>query len=115
MKMYLYPKCTTCQKAVRFLNDHKIAFISIDIKQNPPTIDELEQMVLFYQGDFKKLFNTSGMLYREFELKEKMPDLSLREALQLLHQNGMLIKRPFLLAKNRGAVGFKAEEWKKFL
>ena len=112
MKLYQYPKCSTCRKAVKFLNEKGLAFESIDITLTPPSVDELELM-LSQQGDIKKLFNTSGVQYRELDMKTQLPTMSDVDALALLSQNGKLIKRPFLIddAKALGLVGFKEELW----
>lgn len=112
MKLYQYPKCSTCRKAVKFLKDNNIEFESHDITLTPPSIGELSLMLGFV-GDKKKLFNTSGVQYRELGMKDKLPSLSDDAALTLLSKNGKLIKRPFLLSKNVGLVGFKEELWLK--
>jgi len=109
--VYLYSKCSTCQKALHFLEQNKIPFIRKEIKDTPPSIAELDQMLKFVNGDVKKLFNTSGLVYRELDLSKKLPNMPLQEALTLLSQNGMLVKRPFLLGKNIGLVGFKEAQW----
>ena len=115
MKLYQYPKCSTCRKASKFLKEADQQFESIDITIQPPTIDELQQMLASYDGDIKKLFNTSGVQYRELNIKEQLPDLSNEEAIKLLAGNGKLIKRPFLLKDGKGIVGFKQEEWEAFV
>ena len=111
MKIYQYPKCSTCRKAVKFLKENAIEFEEINIVEMPPTIVELKRMLLVL-GDRKKLFNTSGLQYRELELKDKLPEMSDEEAVALLAGNGMLIKRPFLLGDNVALVGFKESLWK---
>jgi len=111
MKIYQYPKCSTCRKAVKFLKENAIEFEEINIVEMPPTIVELKRMLLAL-GDRKKLFNTSGLQYRELQLKDKLPEMSDEEALVLLADNGMLIKRPFLLGNNVALVGFKEDLWK---
>ena len=110
MKLYQYPKCSTCRKAIKFLNEKNISFDLIDISQQQPNMAELQQM-LKSQGELKKLFNTSGMQYRELDMKNKLPSLSEDEALLLLANNGMLIKRPFLIGGLVGLVGFKESIW----
>ena len=111
--IYLYSKCTTCQKALRFLEENHIQFEKKEIKETPPSIEELKQMLDYLGGDVKKLFNTSGLLYRELDLSKKISSMSLEECLDLLSNNGMLVKRPFLLQKNAGLVGFREPLWKK--
>lgn len=113
--VYLYSKCSTCQNAMKFLEQHKIAFKSLEIKETPPSIDELKKMLKYQGGEVKKLFNTSGMLYRELGLSEKLPSMSQEQALALLSQNGMLVKRPFLLGKDFGLVGFREPQWQQAL
>ena len=114
MKLYQYPKCSTCRKAVKYLNEQGIEFESIDITLHPPSIEELELM-LNSMGDKKKLFNTSGVQYRELKMKDQLPLMSDDEAVKLLSGNGKLIKRPFLLNEAKGVVGFKEELWQEFL
>lgn len=113
-KLYQYDKCSTCKKAVKFLEKKGIAAEVIDIKTCPPKKTELKAMLEFV-GDRKKLFNTSGMQYRELNIKDKLPKMSDAEAIDLLAKNGMLVKRPFLLGKDTGLVGFKEEAWKSGL
>jgi arsenate reductase len=109
--LYIYSKCSTCQKAVRFLQQHNWEFTTQEITTSPPGIAELERMLAYYEGNIKKLFNTSGLLYRSMNLSEKLPSLSQKEALALLHSNGMLIKRPFLIGDTFGRVGFNEKQW----
>lgn len=122
LKVYEYDKCSTCKKALKFLdalnsdrNDaRKVSYERIAIVEHPPTVTELKKMLGFV-GDIRKLFNTSGLVYRELKLGEKLPGMSEAQALKLLASNGKLIKRPFALASDhsRGLVGFKEAEWKK--
>ena len=113
LKVYEYAKCTTCQKAVRFLDAKKIPYEVIPIKERPPTPAELKTMLGYVGGEIRKLFNTSGMLYREMGLSEKLASMTEAQAFKLLGSNGMLVKRPFVLSQSDGAVGFKEPEWKK--
>lgn len=113
LRVYAYKKCSTCVKALKFLDQKKLSYETIDITENPPTKKELELMLGQYKGDLKRLFNTSGIQYRELKIKDKLPKMTEKEAIDLLATNGRLVKRPFLLNKGRGAVGFKEEEWKK--
>lgn len=112
MKLYQYPKCSTCRKAVKYLREKGFEFESIDITVTPPSVDEL-QFMLSHQQDIKKLFNTSGLQYRELDMKTRLPLMSDDEALALLSQNGKLIKRPFLIDSSNavGLVGFKEDVW----
>ena len=114
MKIYQYPKCSTCRKAVKFLKQNAVEFEEVNIVETPPTIAELQQMLLSLD-DKKKLFNTSGLQYRELKLKNKLPEMKDEEALALLASNGMLIKRPFLLGKNIALVGFNEAIWDEAL
>ena len=115
MKLYQYPNCSTCRKAVKFLQESGLEFESHVITETPPSIAELSTMLESYKGDIKKLFNTSGVQYRELDMKNRLPSMSTDEALELLSENGKLIKRPFLLSGERGIVGFKLELWKEFV
>ena len=115
MKLYQYPKCSTCRKAIRFLEAAGIDYISVDISERPPTAEELRRMLEFQAGRVRKLFNTSGMQYRNLKLKDRMEDLSADEAVGLLSGNGMLVKRPFLLAEKAGLLGFREDEWQQVL
>jgi len=115
MKVYEYKACSTCQKALKFLDAMKIPYEKIPIVDQPPSLSELKQMLEYLKADgetFKKLFNTSGVQYRELKISDKIKaGLTEAEALKLLAQNGKLIKRPFVLAKNGGAVGFDLVVW----
>jgi len=115
--IYSYSKCSTCQKALRFLEKHDIAdrFTIKEIKENPPPVKELERMLSFQHGNLKKLFNTSGKLYREMHLTEKLKSMPVKEALMLLSKNGMLVKRPFLIADDFGTTGFNEAKWEELL
>lgn len=112
IRVYEYAKCSTCRHALKYLEKRKIPFEKIAIVEQPPTIAELKKMLSNYGGKIGKLFNTSGVQYREMNLSEKLSDMSETEALTLLSKNGKLVKRPFLLADGKGFVGFKEEEWK---
>ena len=111
MKVFTYKSCSTCRKATKWLNDQGIVFEEIAIRETPPSIPELRQM-LTYQGDeLRKLFNTAGGDYRELNMKDKLPVMSVDEALELLASRGNLVKRPFLLGNGVGLVGFKDTDW----
>lgn len=117
VKIYEYNKCSTCVKALKFLNDKGVKYEKLAIVDQPPTLKELKQMLEFIKtegGSFKNLFNTSGVQYRELNISEKIKEgMTEAEALKLLSTNGKLIKRPFLLTDKTGTVGFKEEVWKK--
>jgi len=111
MKLYVHPRCTTCKKALDFLNERKLDYTIIDITQQPPSPAELSEMLGYLGGDVRKLFNTSGQQYRALGLKDKLSHMGDEEALQLLAGNGMLVKRPFVLTDNNGLVGFRLPAW----
>ena len=111
LRVWAYAGCATCRQAQRFLAERKIAHELIAIREQPPGVAELRAMLAHTGGDLRRLFNTSGLDYRALNLKERLPKMSVDEALALLAANGNLVKRPFTLGKDRGAVGFKPEEW----
>jgi arsenate reductase len=110
-KFYGYKKCATCCKAEKFLQQAGIVYEFIDITQNPPTGDEILAIGERAQVPLNKLFNTSGVQYRELKIKERLPALSQREILALLASNGRLIKRPLVTDGKRATVGFHAEQF----
>lgn len=110
-KVYQYKKCSTCVKALKFLGQKNIRASIVDITETPPSKTELKLMLAQYNGDIRKLFNTSGLLYRSMNIKDKLPDMTESEAIELLSKNGKLIKRPFALFGKKGVVGFKQDEW----
>lgn len=111
MVIYVYSKCSTCKDALRFLKDKGVKVEIKEITETPPSLDELTAMLNYQDDNLKKLFNTSGNLYREMQLSEKLDKMSLQDALKLLNTHGMLVKRPFLLGKKFGLVGFNKTEW----
>jgi arsenate reductase len=113
IRVYEYANCSTCKKALKFLDQKKVSYERVAIVDQPPTVAELKEMLAHQKGEIKKLFNTSGQLYREFGVSEKLPSMSEAEALKLLSQHGKLVKRPFVLTGKQGLVGFKEDEWKK--
>ena len=115
MKLYGYNRCSTCRKAEKFLNQLGVSFDSIPIREQTPSTDELNQMLAIYEGNIKKLFNTSGVTYREQKIKDVLPNLSTDEAIALLQTDGNLIKRPFLISNQLGVVGFKEDTWGELL
>lgn len=108
-----YPKCGTCQKARKFLEEKGIAFEDRNIKEQNPKTEELKAWIEKSGLPIKKFFNTSGMLYRQMELKDKLPNMSEQEMIELLATDGMLVKRPILVADDQVLVGFKQAEWDK--
>ena len=115
LRIYTYAGCDTCRKALKFLDASKAAYENIPIREQPPTVRELRTMLGYVGGDLRRLFNTSGRDYKELNLKERLPKLSVDEALALLAANGNLVKRPFALNGKAGVVGFKQEEWEKLI
>lgn len=115
IKFICYPKCTTCQKATKWLDDNKIEYELRDIKLNNPTIEELSEWYKKSGLPLKKFFNTSGLLYKSMELKTKLPTMTEDEMLKLLSTDGMLVKRPVLVGDNFVLVGFKENEWRERL
>ena len=106
-----YPKCSTCQKAKKWLDGHRIEYTDRHIVEDNPTYDELKEWYGKSGLPLKKFFNTSGMLYKELGLKDKLPTMSEEEMLQLLATNGMLVKRPLLVSEDKVLVGFREPEW----
>ena len=111
IKFICYPKCSTCQKAKKWLDDNGIEYELRDIKTFNPTFDELTEWYAKSGLPLKKLFNTSGLLYKSLDLKNKLPQMSDDEMLNLLASDGMLVKRPILVGDNFVLVGFKENEW----
>lgn len=112
LKFICYPKCTTCQKAKKWLDDNNIEYELRDIKENNPTFEELCEWHKMSGLPLKKFFNTSGLLYKSMGLKDKLPNMSEEEQLKLLSTDGMLVKRPFLINEDFVLVGFKEKEWR---
>lgn len=106
-----YPKCSTCKKARKFLEEKGVAFEDRDIKEQNPTVEELTEWIAKSGLPVKKFFNTSGMLYRQMELKDKLPNMSEQEMIELLATDGMLVKRPILVSEDKVLVGFRQAEW----
>ena len=111
IKFICYPKCTTCQKAQKWLDDNKIEYEFRDIKLDNPTLDELIEWHKKSGLPLKKFFNTSGLLYKSLDLKNKLPDMTDDEMLKLLATDGMLVKRPLVIGEEFVFVGFKENEW----
>jgi arsenate reductase (glutaredoxin) len=112
IRIYEYAKCSTCRNALKFLDRHKIEYEKVPIVETPPTKGELRQMLAAQGGNLKRLFNTSGELYREMRISAKLGSMSENEALDLLASNGKLIKRPFVIGGNTELLGFKEDDWK---
>ncbi len=115
LKFICYPKCTTCQNEKKWLDDNKIEYELRDIKENNPTFEELFDWHKISGLPLKKFFNTSGLLYKSMNLKDKLPKMSEDEQLKLLATDGMLVKRPLLVGDDFVFVGFKEKEWIEIL
>lgn len=111
MLFICYPKCATCAKAKKWLDDNNIAYTERNIKENNPSYDELKEWSAKSGLPLKKFFNTSGLLYKSMQLKNRLPTMTDDEQLKLLATNGMLVKRPILVANDFVLVGFKEPEW----
>ncbi len=115
MLFLCYPKCTTCQKAKKWLEEQKIEYTERHIAENNPTYEELKEWHEKSGLPLKKFFNTSGLLYKEMQMKDKLVTMSEEEMLQLLATNGMLVKRPLVVSGGEVLVGFKELEWREKL
>lgn len=111
MLIIAYKNCSTCQKVLRFLNEQGFAYTFRDIKTQRPSVEELQEFVAKSGLPLKKLFNTSGKLYKQFNLKDKLPTMSEKEIYELLASDGLLLKRPLLILEHKVLVGFKETEW----
>ena len=115
MQFICYPKCSTCQKAKKWLDEQGVEYTERHIVENNPTYDELKEWYTKSGLPLKKFFNTSGLLYKEMNLKEKLTAMSEDDQLKLLATNGMLVKRPLVVKEDLVLVGFKDTEWAKIL
>jgi arsenate reductase len=106
-----YPKCTTCKKAKKWLDDNNVEYTERNIKEENPTYDELKMWYEISGLPLKRFFNTSGLLYKSMELKDKLPTMSEDEQLRLLATDGMLVKRPIIVCDDIVLTGFKEKEW----
>ena len=115
MLFICYPKCSTCKKAKKWLDDHNIEYTERHIAEDNPSYDELREWYQISGLPLKKFFNTRGLLYKEMQLKHKLAAMSEEEQLKLLATNGMLVKRPVVIGDNFVLLGFKEGEWIKYL
>ena len=111
MLLVCYPRCGTCKKAQKWLDEKGIEYTYRDIKEDNPSLDELQKWYAQSGLDIKRFFNTSGQLYKSMQLKDKLPDMSTEEKLRLLSTDGMLVKRPILIDGDTVLVGFKESDW----
>ena len=115
LTVYCYSRCSTCKKALKWLDDHGMEYRSIDIKEDHPDKETLRQLHNKSGLPLKRFFNTSGQLYRQMELSKKLPDMSEDEMYEILASDGMLVKRPILITEDRVFTGFKEDDWKSVL
>lgn len=115
MVFLCYERCTTCKRAKAWLVDRGIAFTERPIKEENPSLEELRQWYQHSGLPLKKFFNTSGLLYKSMELKDKLPTMTEEEQLQLLATDGMLVKRPMVILEDKVLVGFRENEWAEVL
>jgi len=115
IKIYQYTKCGTCRKAMKYLEKNKLPYEMVPIVDQPPTKKELKNALDHLNGDLRKLFNTSGVVYREMKLSQKIKTMDSKQAIDLLNSNGKLVKRPFMLTNKGPLVGFNEEEWNETL
>lgn len=115
MQFINYAKCSTCQKAKRWLDDHNISYTDRPIKEQNPTYEELSEWISRSGLPIKKFFNTSGQIYRTMQLKDKLPEMTEEQQIQLLASEGMLVKRPLLVSDSVILVGFREAEWQTLL
>ena len=113
MQILCYPRCTTCKKAVKWLDEKGVEYEYRDIKEKNPKKSELKKWIKASGLPVKKFFNTSGQLYREMQLKDKLPEMSEADMIDLLATDGMLVKRPLLITDDKVLVGFKEAEWEE--
>ncbi|MBR1433138.1 MULTISPECIES: arsenate reductase family protein [Ruminococcus] len=113
MNFICYPKCTTCQKAKKWLDANGVSYDLRDIKEQNPSYEELKKWYGMSGLPLKKFFNTSGLLYKSMELKNKLPEMSEEEQLRLLATDGMLVKRPILINGSKVVVGFKESDYEE--
>ena len=111
MLLICYPRCSTCKKAQKWLDEKGIAYTYRDIKEENPSFDELKAWVEKSGLDIKRFFNTSGLLYKSMALKDKLPSMNTEEKLTLLSSDGMLVKRPIVVTDDTVLVGFREQEW----
>lgn len=113
IKFYGYKKCGTCRKAEKALQAYKVDYQFIDITENPPSANALKKVAQQADVELKKLFNTSGVQYRELKIKEKLPDMNAKQILDLLAGNGKLVKRPIVTDGTQSSVGFNEDDFKR--
>lgn len=114
MLFLCYPKCSTCKKAKKWLDEHNVEYKLRNIKDENPNKEELKNWYEKSNVELKKFFNTSGLLYKSMSLKDKLPDMGDNEKIELLATDGMLVKRPLIIAEDKVLIGFKEAEYEKY-
>ena len=114
MEFINYNKCSTCKRAKEYLDKNNISYIDRQIKENNPTFNEIKKWIDKYNINIRKLFNTSGILYREMNLKDKLNNMNEDEMISVLASDGMLVKRPILVSDDKILIGFKEKEWNDY-
>lgn len=115
IKIYCYPRCTTCKRAVKWLESHQFDYKYINIVEETPSEEELKEYVIKSDQKIQKFFNTSGLVYKEMKLKDKLKDMSDDDKLKLLSSNGKLIKRPLLVREDTVLIGFKEDKYEQLI
>lgn len=115
MLFVCYPKCSTCRKAMKWLDENNLEYEFRDIKEDNPKVEDLKEWIEKSGLDIKKFFNTSGIIYRENKLKDKLPNMTDEEKIELLATDGMLVKRPLLITEDKVLIGFKEKEYEEKL
>ena len=113
-KVYEYKCCDTCRKALKWLENKQVNYNLISIRETPPNKAELRRMLKSYDGNIRKLLNSSGSDYKKLKLKDNLPKLSEAQLIDMLNTNGNLVKRPFVINRSGGIVGFNEKEWANF-
>lgn len=113
MQFYCHPTCTTCKKAQKWLDDHSVSYEWINLKETTPNKQQLIELMKQSDRPIKQFFNTSGQVYRQLQLKDKLDEMTTEEAAQLLSENGMLIKRPLAIDQGHVTIGFKEPEYEE--
>ncbi len=115
MKVYCHPRCSTCKKALKYLDENNVDYTLVNLLEETPSVEELEQAYNNSGVTLKKMFNTSGKAYRESGMKDQIPNMSENDVFNTLASDGMLIKRPLVIKDDLASFGFKEEDFKKYI
>lgn len=115
MKIYTYAKCSTCRNALKWLDAKGVAYKNLPIRETPPSVAELKKMLKAYDGNIRRLLNTSSKDYRELGIKDRLDDMKPEQVFALMQENGNLVKRPFVIGEDTFITGFKSYEWEEKL